>query len=105
MLWGALVTLSACGDDGSSGGDGVTTPDDGQGGDGQTETNNGTTQEQVQYLSPTDHLVRASMALRGVRPSVEELETVRANPDALPGVVDTYIESEAFGTTIRDMHN
>ncbi|MEO1267155.1 MAG: hypothetical protein AAFX99_03590 [Myxococcota bacterium] len=83
----------------------MTTPDDGQGGDGQTETNNGTTQEQVQYLSPTDHLVRASMALRGVRPSVEELETVRANPDALPGVVDTYIESEAFGTTIRDMHN
>ena len=104
-LLGSLIALPACGDDGSSGS---------TGGDGQTSSNaatsnaatsNGSTEEQVEYLSPTDHLVRASMALRGLRPSVEELEQVQADPEALPGIVDTYLESEEFGATIRDMHD
>jgi L-ribulose-5-phosphate 3-epimerase UlaE len=34
------------------------------------------------YLTPTEHLVRASMALRGVRPSLEELRAVDADASA-----------------------
>jgi hypothetical protein len=61
--------------------------------------------EGVVYLSPTDHLVRASMMLRGARPSIEELERVAADPDALPAIVDTYLDSPAFGAVMRDLHN
>lgn len=58
----------------------------------------------VQWLSPTDQLKRISMALRGIRPSLEEIETVRNNPEALEGIVDTYLLSDEFGATIKDMH-
>jgi hypothetical protein len=61
--------------------------------------------EGVVYLSPTDHLVRASMMLRGARPSIEELERVAADPDALPAIVDSYLDSPAFGAVMRDLHN
>lgn len=56
-------------------------------------------------LSATDHLVRASMALRGIRPSVEELDRVAADPEALPTLVDEYLQSPLFGQTIRDLHD
>ncbi len=55
-------------------------------------------------LSPTDHLIRASLALRGTRPSLADLDAVRDDPDALEEIVDTYLASEAFGTTIRDIY-
>ncbi len=55
-------------------------------------------------MSPTDHLVRASMALRGVRPTAEELIAVQDNPAAIEGLVDQYLESEEFGETVRDLH-
>lgn len=54
-------------------------------------------------LEPPDHLVRASMAVRGVRPSVAELEQIERDPAALSGLVDEWLESEAFGATVRDM--
>lgn len=56
-------------------------------------------------LSPTDQLVRASMALRGVRPSIGDLQAVEADPAALPGLVDAYLETPEFGDTIKDLHN
>ncbi|MBL9025696.1 MAG: hypothetical protein JNL21_26110 [Myxococcales bacterium] len=59
----------------------------------------------VRYLAPTDHLVRASMVLRGKRPSLDELAAVEADPDAIEGIVDGYLASEDFGRTIRDLHN
>ncbi|HEY5936367.1 MAG TPA: DUF1585 domain-containing protein [Kofleriaceae bacterium] len=59
---------------------------------------------QVEYLSPTEHLVRASMTLRGIRPSVADLERVAADPEAIVGIVDGYIESPAFGRVMRDLH-
>ena len=61
--------------------------------------------ESVAYLSPTDHLVRASMALRGVRPSKSELERVRDDAGELESIVDAYLETPAFGETMRDLHN
>ena len=59
----------------------------------------------IEYLTPTEHLVRASMALRGVRPSLDDLQAVEADPDALPDLLDKYLETPEFGETIRDLHN
>ncbi len=56
-------------------------------------------------LTPVEHLNRASMVLRGVRPSVAELEAVQADPSALPGFVDVYLHDPRFGDTVRDLHN
>ncbi|MFO0618885.1 MAG: DUF1585 domain-containing protein [Polyangiaceae bacterium] len=57
------------------------------------------------YLSPTAHLTRASMALRGVKPSVDDLVTVATDPSALEGIVDRYLASPEFGKVVRDLHN
>ena len=58
----------------------------------------------VERLSPTERLVRTSMVLRGIRPTVDELEAVQTDPDRLEGYVDAWLESDAFGTTVRDLH-
>src|ERR1043165_3140913 len=57
------------------------------------------------YLTPAQHLTRASMVLRGIRPSVQELAQVEADPKALEPLVDSYLESPLFGQTIRELHN
>ena len=57
------------------------------------------------YLEPTEHLTRISMALRGVRPQPDELRRVAEDPEALPELVDTYLEDPRFGDIVRDLHN
>jgi len=57
------------------------------------------------YLAPTEHLARASLALRGIRPSPAELRAVAAEPDRVAALVDRYLESAEFGATIRDLHD
>ena len=57
------------------------------------------------YLTPAEHLARASMALRGVRPSLADLRAVAADPGQLPAVIDGYLAAPEFGATIRDLHN
>jgi hypothetical protein len=52
---------------------------------------------------PVAHLVRASMVVRGTRPTVAELEAVERDPAALRGLVRAWMESEPFRATIRDM--
>ncbi len=59
----------------------------------------------VVALSPEQHLVRASMVLRGTRPSPEELAEVADDPDALGAIVDRYLKTEAFGRTMRNLHS
>jgi hypothetical protein len=54
-------------------------------------------------LSPADHLIRVSMALRGVRPDAEDLEDVAADPKLLPMFVDDYLEDPRFAETIKDI--
>jgi hypothetical protein len=56
-------------------------------------------------LDPAAHLNRVSMALRGLRPSAEELASVTANPDALENIVDAYMTHPNFGAVVRDLHN
>lgn len=59
----------------------------------------------LQFLSAEAHLQRASMALRGLRPSREERARVRENPSELESIIDAYLESPAFGATMRELHN
>lgn len=59
----------------------------------------------LHYLTPTQHLTRASIALRGVRPSVAELQAVDADPSQLPAIVDRYLETPEFAQTIKELHN
>src|SRR5688572_994650 len=56
--------------------------------------------ETVAMLSPAEHLVRVSMALRGTRPSPEELREVRDNPEAVEQLVDQYLLDQGFGEMI-----
>lgn len=60
---------------------------------------------QVVYLPVTAQLARASMALRGVRPSKQELQMVAEDPAQLEKLVELYLGSEELGATIREMHN
>lgn len=60
---------------------------------------------EVEVLTPTEHLVRASMVLRGIRPSPEELRQVDADESALPAIVDRYLDSPELGATMKDLHN
>ncbi len=57
----------------------------------------------VVRLAPEEHLVRASIALRGLRPTVAELDAVRADPAQLEVLVNGYAQSAEFGLTIKDM--
>ncbi len=59
----------------------------------------------VEFLTPTQHLSRASIALRGTRPSLADLRAVAADPGALPVIVDRYLASPQFGATIKELHN
>lgn len=57
------------------------------------------------YLTPTQHLTRISIALRGMRPSLADLQAVDADATVLPSIVDRYLDSPAFGETIKELHN
>jgi len=48
-------------------------------------------------------LRRASLDLRGVLPSVEELDALAADPDQYAAMVDLWMEDPRFGPRIRDL--
>lgn len=48
-------------------------------------------------------LQRASLDLRGVRPSVAEVEAVEADPAALDAMIEGFFESDRFGERVRDL--
>ncbi|MDB4956061.1 MAG: hypothetical protein JWO36_3630 [Myxococcales bacterium] len=82
-----------------------TTACSGHEGSQTTPDSNGSGDTSVSYLTPTEHLSRASLALRGIRPSIEDLKLVDADPSQLSTVVDRYVQSAEFGETIKDLHN
>lgn len=55
-------------------------------------------------LSPTEHAVRASMAVRGLRPTAEELAAVRNDPAVLDALIASWLQEPAFGEMVRDLH-
>ncbi len=127
-MWGARLLYSlalvACGGGGSGSSGGTDGETDGSSG-GTTAPSSGTVADgsssgsddagdstgepdapiEVEFLSPVEHLLRVSMALRGMRPSLSDIEAVQGDPDALEGIVDGYLDSPAFGTTVMNLHN
>ncbi|MGC6416363.1 MAG: DUF1585 domain-containing protein [Bradymonadia bacterium] len=55
----------------------------------------------VEFLQPEARVIRASMALRGVRPTKAELERA----DELASLIDEWVQTDEFGETIKDMHD
>ncbi len=121
MTWVAVLALAGC-SDGPAGGDGSGASDtdpgadstgtssdetdaDETGADDTTEGSTGETEPEVEYLAPDEHLVRISMALRGTRPSVADLDAVRQDPGLIPDFVDEYMQGAGFRETVRDLHN
>lgn len=88
-----LAVLTACGTDvrSSTGGGDDTPPEE--------------ISPTAVYLTPAQHLTRVSLALRGMRPSLEDLRAVDADPSKLAAIVDRYLDSPEFGETIMEMHN
>lgn len=50
-------------------------------------------------------LTRASLDLRGVRPSDDELDAVVADQSALDGLFDTFVQDERFPERVVDLYN
>jgi hypothetical protein len=63
-----------------------------------------TTPPRYAFLTPGEQLVRASMAIRGLRPFPSEVLAVREDPAAVDGIVRSYLQSPEFLETVRDMH-
>ncbi len=60
---------------------------------------------ELELLTPEAHLMRVALALRGARPTPAELAAVRADPNAIAGIVDTYLAAPEFGAMVRDVWN
>jgi hypothetical protein len=54
-------------------------------------------------MAPLDVLVRASLDVRGVRPSVAEVSAVEADPTAVDGLVAAMLDDPRFGGRVADM--
>jgi hypothetical protein len=54
-------------------------------------------------VDPIEVLVKASIDLRGVRPSIEELEAVEQNPAKLEEYFDSYLEDPRFEGRVADL--
>jgi len=82
-------------------------PQAGASGDGDGDGDGDDAQQpagDVVYLSPTQHLTRASLALRGMRPARDELEAVAEDPNWLEAIVDYYLTTEDIGPMVRELH-
>jgi hypothetical protein len=55
-------------------------------------------------MDPLPLLSRLSLDLRGRRPSEEEIEAVEADPDAIDGLVQSFVEEDAFGERLVSLH-
>lgn len=52
---------------------------------------------------PTAWMVRASLDLRGVRPSVAELDQLERAPDSAPQLLEQWMDDPAFELRVRDL--
>ncbi len=59
--------------------------------------------EAIPQMDVSSALVRASLDLRGVRPSPAEIAQVEADPAAYDTLVATFLEDERFAGRVRDM--
>jgi hypothetical protein len=54
-------------------------------------------------LTPTGVLARASLDLRGRRPSADELAAIEADPSRLDDMIDGFVDDPAFAGRVADM--
>jgi hypothetical protein len=57
----------------------------------------------VDPMSDVDLLIRASLDLRGRRPTVAEIERVEADPAELDAILDGFAADPAFGARVADL--
>ncbi|MEO0599811.1 MAG: hypothetical protein AAF211_00145, partial [Myxococcota bacterium] len=55
--------------------------------------------EEVTAEAARTQAMRVSMAVRGHRPSLDELDAVSEDPTVLPSLLETWMASPAFGET------
>ncbi|MDG1482498.1 MAG: hypothetical protein P8R54_23105 [Myxococcota bacterium] len=80
---------------------GSETPDPAPSPVGDVETTpEAVTEAAPEALSATRLLIRASLDLRGVRPSIVELEAVEADPSQLDGLIADFLYDERFADQI-----
>lgn len=115
MLVGLGVGAGACRDDDARQDVGAASDGDDSDGDGDvdgdgtaddTADESGGDQGDVdegEPLAPAELLTRASLDLRGVRPTVDELDALAADPDALDAMIAAYVDEPAFGSRVRDI--
>ena len=60
--------------------------------------------EGTERLAPAEQAVRVAMALRGERPTAEEIALVRENSERLSELVDAWMQTPGFAATIRDLY-
>jgi hypothetical protein len=56
-------------------------------------------------LAPGELLVRASMDLRGRRPTLEQLDVIEQRPNLYPSIVDQYLHSSEFLERVKDVYD
>ncbi len=54
-------------------------------------------------LTATELLVRASLDVRGVRPTPAELEAIERDPERVDAMISAFVDDPAFGLRIKDM--
>jgi len=54
-------------------------------------------------LDPARVLVRASLDVRGIRPTEEEARRIADDPDALDPMIDAFVDDVRFGRRMRDL--
>lgn len=59
----------------------------------------------VQYLTPVQHLIRASLDLRGTRPTIAEIEDIEAHPSKMRDYVREYLEDPRFLERVKEIWN
>lgn len=60
-------------------------------------------EEVARALDPVAVLARASLDLRGVRPSAKEIATIEEDPTRLDGMIADFAEDPRFGERIKEM--
>ncbi|MBX7084003.1 MAG: DUF1588 domain-containing protein [Nannocystaceae bacterium] len=111
LFAGLIVLATACrDDDANKGDDGAATSagaDDGStggGSDGGGSTSEGEDPPPADTpLTPAQVLTRASLDLRGIRPTVDELAALEADPESLDDMIATFTDDPAFGERVRDL--
>ena len=62
-------------------------------------------EEAVEELDALDLAIRASLDLRGIRPSLDELEAVEADPAMVDELIVTWLDDERFADRVVDLYS